>query len=386
VAENLIRGNYSRPLGEDGTLDTGFELEIDRADMDFSGEYLENNVWINDAEKTNRFIFEENIYTLYVTYEIEFDKIGIMGGLRGEYSDIVMRQETTGTVTPNRYYNYFPTLHTSYQINKRNEMQLNYSLRINRPEGDDLNPFPEWNDPMRVSTGNPLLKPEKIHSVELGYMFKENNHTFITTAYHRNVFNRMTNITEYGYNGNPEILWTRKENMSSSQSSGMEFIINSVISKVVRYNLSSNVFYNTIDASSLGYSDKKSTVVWNMALNANFNISPNLMAQLNTRYTAKSLTPQGYREPSFIMNLGARYDIFDKKALLMFTVSDVFNSFKQVNIIERPVGKLDDKEVLVKQRVERKRQSQIFYAGFVVHFGKTQKKQREPTLRYDDGI
>ena len=115
------------------------------------------------------------------------------------------------------------------------------------------------------------------------------------------------------------------------------------------------------------------------------------MAQLNTRYTAKSLTPQGYREPSYIMNLGARYDIFDKKASLMFTVSDLFNSFKQVNIIDRPellaqVGNLDDKEVLVKQRVERKRQSQIFYAGFVVHFGKTQKKQREPTLRYDDGI
>jgi outer membrane receptor protein involved in Fe transport len=311
--------------------------------------------------------------------------------VRGEYSDITMRQKTTGTVTPNRYSDFYPTLHTAYRFNERHEMQLNYSMRINRPEGDDLNPFPEWRDPLSVSTGNPLLLPEKIHSVEMGYMFREDLHTLMATVYHRYMFNRMTEVTEYGYNGNAEILWTRKENLSSSQSFGMEFIVSSGIGKAVRFNLSSNVFYNIIDARSLGYSEKKSTVAWNAALNANFNISRNLLAQLNTRYTAKSLTPQGYREPSFIMNLGARYDIFKKKASLMFTVSDLFNSFKQVNVIDRPellgqVGKLDDKEVLVKQRVERKRPSQIGYIGFVYHFGKTPKNTKEPALKYDEGF
>jgi outer membrane receptor protein involved in Fe transport len=391
AGENLIRGNYSRPLGEDGKLDTGFEFEIDRADMDFRGEYSENGAWINDVEKTNRFVFEQNIYALYATYEMEFGKTGVMAGVRGEYSDIMMRQKTTETNTPNSYYNFYPTLHTAYRFNDRNEMQLNYSLRVNRPDGDELNPFPEWSDPLRVSTGNPLLKPEKIHSVEMGYMFREDIHTFIATVYHRYIFNRMTSITGYGYNGNPDVLWTRDENIASSRSSGMEFIVNSGAGRAVRFNVSANVYYNVIDATSLGFSEKKSTVAWNAALNANFNISRNLMAQLNTRYTAKSLTPQGYREPSFIMNLGARYDIFNKRASLMFTASDLFNSFRQVNVIDRPellaqVGKLDECEALVKQRVERKRPSQIFYAGFVLHFGKTPKNAKEPALKYDEGI
>ena len=389
--ESLIRGNYSRPLGEDGKLETGFEFELIRMDLDFRGEYLENSAWINDVEKSNRFVFDENIYALYATYEVEFDKAGIMGGVRGEYSDNMMRQKTTGAETPNGYYYFYPTLHSAYRFNDRNEMQLNYSLRVNRPDGDDLNQFPEWNDPLNVSTGNPLLKPEKIHSVEMGYMFREDIHSLIVTAYYHHIYNRMTSVTKYGYNGNEEILWTRLENLSSSQSSGMEFIISSGIGKTARFNISSNVYYNIIDATSLGFSDKKSTIAWNAALNANFTFSRNLLAQLNTRYTAKSLTPQGYRAPSFIMNLGARYDIFHKKASLMFTVSDLFNSFKQVNIIDRPellaqIGKLDDKEVLVKQRIERKRPSQIFYAGFVLHFGKTQKKQKEPALNYDEVI
>ena len=389
--ENIIRGNYSRPLGEDSKLETGFELEIDRSEMDFRGEYLENSLWNTDVEKTNRFVFEENIYALYATYEAEFGKLGVLGGVRGEFSDIRMRQKTVGTVTPNRYSNFYPTLHTSYRFNDRNEVQINYSLRIDRPEGDDLNPFPEWDDPLHVSTGNPALKPEKTHSLEMGYMFREDIHTLTATAYHRYTFNEITSVTEYGYNGDPLVLWTRDENLSSSRSSGMEFIVSSGIGKAVKFNFNTNVYYNIIDASNMGYSDHKSTITWNAALNANFKITGNLMTQVNTRYRAKSLTPQGYRNPSYIMNLGARYDIFHKKASLIFTVSDLFNSFKQVNIINRPellaqIGNLDDREVLVKQRVERKRQSQIFYAGFVLHFGEPQKKQKEQNLKFDEGI
>ena len=390
-SESLIRSNYSRPLGEDGTLEAGLDFELNKMEIDLRSEYLKNMQWITDSEKTNQFAFDENIYALYATCETELGDFGVKGGMRGEYCDYRMNQKTQGITTQNSYYNFYPTLHTAYSFNNRNEMQFNYSLRVKRPDGDDLNPFAEWRDPLNVSTGNPSLKPEKTHSIEMGYLFREDIHTFIATAYHRYTFNRMTSVTEYGYNGNPEVMWTRLENLSSSRSSGIEFIANSGIEKAVRFNLSTNVFYNTIDASRLGYSKNKSTIAWNAALNANFTISNDLMAQLNTRYTAKTLTPQGYREPSFIMNLGARYHLFNKKASLIFTVSDVFNTFKQVTIIDRPelltqIGQLDDRELLVKQRVEHKRKSQIFYIGFVLHFGKTQKKAREDSFKYDEGI
>jgi outer membrane receptor protein involved in Fe transport len=361
-------------VGEDGKVETGFELELDHGDMDFRGEYLENAVWIPDSEKTNRFVFDQNIYALYATYETKFGKLGVIGGVRGEYSDIKMKQITQGTVTPNNYINLFPTLHTAYSINDNNELQFNYSLRINRPESDDLNPFPEYQDPLNLRAGNPHLKPEKIHSVEAGYMFRENATTITATAYYRYFFNQMTSVTHFL---NDSVMLTTKENLSSSQSSGFEFIVNSKIGKIVTYNFSSNVFYNVIDASGLGYSNNKSAIAWNAALNANFNINSDLMAQLNTRYTPQSLTPQGYREPSYIMNLGARYDIFKRKASLMFMVSDLFNSFRQINTIDTPE---------LKQRVERKRTSQIFYVGFVYRFGKTPKRPKEEQLKYDEGI
>ena len=75
----------------------------------------------------------------------------------------------------------------------------------------------------------------------------------------------------------------------------------------------------------------------------------------------------------------------------MFTVSDLFNSFREVTVINNSElsaqnMKPENKEILLNQRLERKRTSQIFYAGFVLHFGKTPKKQKEVELKYDEGI
>jgi outer membrane receptor protein involved in Fe transport len=371
--ENLIRANYTRPLGEKSKIEVGAELELDNTDMDYSAEDLRDNVWMSNDEKTNHFVFDENIYALYGTYEAEFGNFGFMGGLRGEIARIQSKLISAGTIIPNNYSNFYPTLHTFYRLDEKNELQLNYSLRVNRPEGDDLNPFPEYKDPLNVSSGNPYLKPEKIHSVELGYLLKSNVTTFATTLYYRDIFDRMTEVSKFI---DESVMWTTKENMSSSQSAGMELILNSAIGKWAGINFNTNVFYNVIDASDLGFSDKKSTVSWNASLNGNFNVTKNLLTQLNTRFTAKSLTPQGYREPTFILNMGARYNLLQNKASILFTVSDLLNTYKSVLNIDTP-------ELV--RRLERKRTSQIFYLGFTYNFGSSSKK-KEATLKYDDRL
>jgi hypothetical protein len=132
-----------------------------------------------------------------------------------------------------------------------------------------------------------------------------------------------------------------------------------------------------IDAGNLGYGANKSAVSWYAALNGNFNITKRLMAQLNMRYTSKALTPQGYREPSFVMNTGARYSLPNNRMYLLFTVSDLLNTYRSVTSIDTPY---------LKERVERKRTSRIFYIGFAYNFGQSAKKHREATLKYDEQL
>lgn len=106
-------------------------------------------------------------------------------GLRPEWMRITSRLYGLDSVVTTDYWMAYPTLHVSYAIDDRRELRLNYSLRVNRPEADALNPFPEYQNPLTLRVGNPYLKPEKIHSVEAGYQWKKGGTTILGTLYYR---------------------------------------------------------------------------------------------------------------------------------------------------------------------------------------------------------
>jgi outer membrane receptor protein involved in Fe transport len=372
-SENLLRINYLRPSGKDAELELGYELEADKSDLNFYAENLLGSTWVKDNGKSNQFLFDETVHAFYATDKQTFGKFGVMAGLRAEQSLITSHLVTIDSIVPNNYFSIYPTLHTSYNFSEASQWQLNYSKRINRPEGDDLNPFPEYRDPYNISAGNPKLKPEQIHSVETGYLFHKGANTFSATIYYRNTYNKLTEITKLIKNNT--VLLTTKENLASSSSTGVEAIVNRAFSKVATVNLNFNGYFNTLDASNLGYSGSKTAFSWNTALNTNFNITKLLMMQVNTRYASAIQTPQGERQPTFIVNIGARYEVFKRKASLLLTVSDLFDSFRNRTIIDMPG---------LHRETESRRAPRIVYLGFVYHFGSASKNSKETQLKFEE--
>ena len=369
--ENLIRAIYDSKFGS-YHLVAGYELELDKADMRYLAEDYLNNAWVKNTNKSNDYIFNEQVHSLYATIEHTFGKFDVMVGIRGEQSFIKSQLLTLSQNVKDNYFMFYPTLHTTYHINDNNQLQLNYSLRVNRPEGDDLNPFPEYQDPYNVRAGNPHLRPEKIHSIEFGWQWNHDATTFIFTPYYRYTFNKMTEITEDLGGG---VMKTTKENMSSSKSSGAEIILNTAVGNWLSFNLNSNIFYNMIDASDLGYSANKKAFGWYASFNANLTPVRNLMLQLNTRYNSSMLTPQGKKLSTYIMNLGAKYDLPRYNLSFTATVSDLFDTFKHVTIINTPS---------IQQRMERRRNPRTVYVGVVYNFGITSSKKNSTKLQYDE--
>ena len=181
--ESQFSVEYSNPIMEDITFEAGYLLEASKNDMDFYGEYYDlfKLGWAKDTIKSNRFIYNQTIHVLYATYGEKFGKLGILGGLRAEETLADANQVTTDTVIKNNYFRIYPSLHLSYQISDLHELQLNYSHRVRRPEGDEMNPFPEWQDPYNLRMGNPYLKPADIHSIEFGYHYKKKTTSFLST-------------------------------------------------------------------------------------------------------------------------------------------------------------------------------------------------------------
>lgn len=373
--ESQFTLEYINPISEDISFEAGYIFESRTEDADFFGENLNplTNSWEKDFSKSNRFIFTENIHVFYSTWEQEFEKFGFLAGLRAEQAYVDANQVTTDTLLKNHYFRLYPSLHLSYKIAENHELQLNYSHRIRRPEGEELNPFPEYRDPYNLQMGNPHLKPTDIHSIELGYQYKKNNTTFLSTLYYRYNYNEFTEITKYL---NDSIKITTRENLSKSNSAGLELVLSTRIGESATVNLGSNTFYQTIDASSLGYSNNKSDISWSANLSAGLNLTKSTLLQITSNYRAERLTPQGKQLPVFVMNTGLKQEVFKRKGAFILTVSDLFNSMKGKSIIDTPE---------LYEKMVRSRSARMIYAGFTYNFGH-QKKEKDIQIKYDNQL
>ena len=365
--ESQFSVEYVNPLTEDIKIEAGYIFESGKSDMNFYGEYYVPGFfpWVKDTLKSNQFIYKENIHVLYGTWEQEIGKFGVLAGLRAEEALADANQVTTDTIVKNNYFRLYPSLHLSYKLTNLHELQLNYSHRIRRPEGDELNPFPEWQDPYNLRVGNPHLKPADVHSVEFGYQYKKKKTTFLSTLYYRYTYNNMTDITRYL---NDTVKLTTRENLTKSQSAGLELVLSTAFGEYGTLNLSTNAYYNTIDASGLGYSNNKSIIAWSANLSAGINLSKSTVLQITSSYTAETLTPQGKQLPTFVSNTGLKQELFKRKLALIVTVSDLFNTLRNSTIIDTPE---------LYEKVVRRRSARIIYAGFTYTFGNQKKKELE---------
>jgi outer membrane receptor protein involved in Fe transport len=376
--------DYANPFGENAKLELGYNGQWNKVDLDFRGSFFDaaTQAWQTDTLRTNRFIYDAAIHAFYGTYAQKLGKFGALAGLRFEQATIHTDQVTAHLKDKNDYSRLYPSLHLSYNLSEVHQLQLNYSHRVHRPEGDDLNPFPEFDDPANVRAGNPHLRPEEIHSIEGGYQYRNNDTTYLATLYYKYRYNGMTEVRRFVDSAtllpNPSgaTLLTTRENLGTSRSGGLELGATTRVKDRLSLNFSGNVYRSEIDASNLGFSAKRSTIAWDAKLNANFDVSKTTLVQLNTNYRAKQLTPQGYRYPTFFANVGLRHNLKDKKTAFILSVSDIFNSQKERTLVDTPA---------LHQEITRRRSSRILYAGFIYNFGKATKKSKED-LQFDNSL
>jgi outer membrane receptor protein involved in Fe transport len=370
-----LLAEYANPFSGNAKLEAGYELDYTKNDMDLYRETkaMDQTTFVKDNLRSSRFIRTEYTHVLYVTFERELGVFGFLAGLRGEQTYTRADLVTKDTVIKSQYPRLYPTLHLSYDISDNHELQLNYSHRINRPSDEQLNPFPEYQDMLNTRAGNPYLKPEDIHSFEFGYQFKKQVTTFISTLYYRYNYNSITSITTT----NGDTLISTLENLDKSTSAGLELILSMALGKFATINLNSNIFYNTIDASALGYSVNKANISFAANASVGINLTKSTVWQFTSVYTGESLTPQGKRLPSFVFNTGLKQELLKIRTAFFITVSDVFNSLHNNSIIDTPE---------LHRHLNQKRSARIIYFGFTYNFGNSGKKQKEQTIKYDNQL
>jgi len=160
-AEKLIlsypvaSGNFQ--LGADGNT-------IDRDDSYFNEE--------NIVPDTDSKVKEKRIAT-FAAYDRMFGKVSMQAGLRYEHLDFAYYDEGVKQDEQSRNYNdLFPNMALSFPVNRLN-LSLSYTAKTERPSFWQLRGDIQYNSRYLYETGNPLLKPQKMHDVTLmaGYEF-----------------------------------------------------------------------------------------------------------------------------------------------------------------------------------------------------------------------
>jgi outer membrane receptor protein involved in Fe transport len=330
----LLKADYIHPFGENGKFETGYRSELRFINNPYSVEEKnEDGDWEFLEDFTNDFNYTENIHALYAQAGNQFNKWSLQLGLRSELSDVRTHLVQTDERNDRLYFDLFPTVHTAYQLNEVNAVQLSYSRRINRPHFWYLNPFNNYTDARNIRTGNPNLNPEYTDSYELGYLRNNAKTTLYAGGYFRHTDGVIERISEVDEEG---ITYIFPANLSVQNSFGLETNIS--VDPFSWWTLSAdiNAFRAITSGEYNGENLESDDYSWNGRLNSMMRFDSDLDIQTTFYYRAPQRTTQGERLAYYMLNLGISKDILKGKGTLTLNVHDLFNSRKYRYIIDRP--------------------------------------------------
>ena len=368
-----LKVDYNRPMSDVARLRSGYELEVTRNDYDnFGSRGAGAGPFPVDPNLTNRFLYEQTVHAIYGTYQRPFGRLTAQGGLRLEQVSLDLDQITPGRVDRSDDLALYPTLHLAYELTPEQQLTASYSLRVQRPRPDDLNPYVVYIDPFNLRSGNPRLEVQQTHSFEAGWQYRRGQNYYLATLYYRASDNGVTDIVRDLGDG---VFLTTRENLSERRSSGVELVANGRLSSRLTYNVSGAAFWEEISASSLGFTEPRSGA--SVSVRGSFNWQPTDrdFFQLSAFLRGRQILPQGYREPTGVLNLGYRRKVDDRLSLVA-TARDVLGSLQDTLIVDTPN---------FRDRIERRFNGRAVFVGFTYNFGQAPARAREPGFEFDGG-
>ena len=359
----IFQSDYTHPFGQDMKLETGFKGTIRDISSDFVSRYFDQNTqnWITNTNLSNNLDYRDQVYGAYLNFANRYKDFGYQVGIRVEQTYTKIDQLTMNQTFENNYIDLFPSVFLTQTFNKLNEIQVNYTRRINRPSMWQLNPFTDYSDPQNLRKGNPYLNPEYVNSFELSYLRYFTTFTLTGTVFYRNVkdvINRVVNIID-----STSTIVTF-DNIAKSNSYGLELVLAGNLAKWWNLNANFNYSKYTVSGGSKYNDIDNNADVWSVKFMNNFIFSKILELQIAYFYTGKMVTLQGGLEPMQSLDIGIKKDFFNKRLSLTLRSSDVMNTMKFVMSSSGSNFIMD---------ANRKRNSRMLFLTLTYRFGTDQK-------------
>lgn len=333
-----LASDYVRPLSS-GRLELGAKLRIRRLPVDYTITPGNQSIIYPDLGTFSD--WGENLYAGYVNYVLEKEKYDVETGLRAEQTNVFYDLDPANAYYPNNdkydYFELFPNVRFTYKLNAHNKISAFYNRRIDRPGEPELRVFPKYDDPELLKVGNPYLRPQFTNSLELAHKYTWGSGSLYSAVYHRMIQDQYMRIYSID-NSNPEydIVNRIYQNTGKATNTGLELLLGQDITNNWKVSGTFNWFSNTIDAYQgtllfpyeRSFSTDKSTAnAWNAKVSTEIVLPKDFSIQVTGIYYSDKNIPQGKELSRSSIDLGLKKQLWDKKAELTFSASDILNRF-----------------------------------------------------------
>jgi outer membrane receptor protein involved in Fe transport len=316
------RVDYLHPLKKGARFEAGAKLSWVKTDNNARYDSIQNGNKVNDVNRTNHFIYEESINAAYANLSTPLSKkLNAQLGLRVENTVSQGNQVTQNKNFDRSYTNLFPTAYLQYKANEKNNFGLNYGKRVRRPDYESLNPFIRFLDRYTFNEGNPNLKPQFSHNIDLSHTYKN----FLTTTLN---YTRTTDIIQMVIEQRDSVAFAKRANIAKQRQYGVSVSANHPITKWWTSSLYVNVYNNKYD----GIIDNIDISVSNTSLNLNgsqqFKFAKTWTAELGGFYRTAALEGVMRLQPFGMLNVGVGKQVLKNNGSLRLNVRDVLNTMK----------------------------------------------------------
>lgn len=291
------------------------------------------------ANRISDFESNDQNAALYATMATKFGNLSVLGGLRGEYTTLDVRQPLLVEEDKYHYMNWLPSFYATYDLSDTGSLQLRTSRRIARPNERYLNPNLVYLSDFSATQGNPNLKPVNNDLGEVSYRDRFFNVESSFTLFERRE-SPVVAWRSFPLASDPDVLVTSPVNFGTHSSQGVELAFNT--RKLFIDGLSAN-FSTTIS------NDKQQRL---------FNLSTSQMVeqtihresakirlayqfameslQLSVNHNGPTLAGQGINK-AFTMTSFAWQHRLSQQMTLNFNVQNVFNVGGMSSVTENEV-------------------------------------------------
>ena len=315
--------SYKLHYRQTGTLELGYQYTTYSEHGDYRICYwdLPQQAFIWQGDLYAPFYYRRQTHSEYAQVN---DRIGPLQFDAGLRIDHLLDDMDLPTITSRhkRYTELYPSAHLAYTTDKAGTFTLGYSRRTNRPGIWKLEPYITYEDYHTRIIGNPDLKSEYIHSMELSWrkMFGQTQVT--ATVYAR----RRTGVVDYVRRAyDVGVTLDSIINAGNGWRKGLELQVTTKPTRWWQLTANGDLSLHNFRAKYEGCISTHNTTGTLGWIN-NFRLAKNTALQFDGHFVSRHHLTQGWERGYVYFDLAARQSLMQGKLQLGLVAHDIFHT------------------------------------------------------------